>query len=144
MTDLFEIASRNKVTIPTGTVGEIHYDQLWDLPLKTGKLNLNSIAVSLKNKISKTEDLIDLVDGDSTNSSARRSADLDKLRFDIVMHVISVLKSERDTKVAHESLNSQLRVLDEAIAKQEQEELLTGSKEDLLAKRAAIIAAAKL
>lgn len=144
MSNLFEKASRLKLTVKTTVVGDIAVDQLWDLPLKTGKLNLNTIAVALKSQLSNSENVVDLVDGDSTNITVNKERALNELRFEIVMHVINTLKAERDIKVARESLTSQLRVLDDAIEKQEQEELLSGSKEELLAKRAALLAAAKL
>ena len=100
-TNIFEKASRLKLTIAT-TRGQLPVDQLWDLPLKGTGLSLNTIAVALKKVITKNEDLVDLVDGDGADSGAVEKQTHDKLRFDIVMHIISVLKAERDAREAKE------------------------------------------
>lgn len=142
-TNIFEKASRLKLTIAT-TRGQLPVDQLWDLPLKgsTG-LSLNTIAVALKKVITKNEDLVDLVDGDGADSGAVEKQTHDKLRFDIVMHIISVLKAERDAREAKEALASQLRQIDEAIAQKQAAELTNGTVEDLIKKREAILAGSK-
>jgi hypothetical protein len=141
-TNIFEKASRLKLTIAT-TRGQLPVDQLWDLPLKGTGLSLNTIAVTLKKVITKNEDLVDLVDGDGADSGAVEKQTHDKLRFDIVMHIISVLKAERDAREAKEALASQLRQIDEAIAQKQAAELTNGTVEDLIKKREAILAGSK-
>lgn len=141
-TNIFEKASRLKLTIAT-TRGQLPVDQLWDLPLKGNGLSLNTIAVALKKVITKNEDLVDLVDGDGADSGAVEKQTHDKLRFDIVMHIISVLKAERDAREAKEALASQLRQIDEAIAQKQAAELTNGTVEDLIKKREAILAGSK-
>ena len=44
--NLFEIASRKKLRIPT-TKGDLTVEQLWDLPLKSTGLSLDKIAIDL-------------------------------------------------------------------------------------------------
>lgn len=141
-TNIFEKASRLKLTVST-TRGAISVEQLWDLPLKGTGLSLNNIAVALKKVIAKTEDLVDLVDGDGSDSSAVEKQTHDKLRFDIVMHIIGVLKAERDARIEKEAVASQLRAIDAAIATKQQESLVEGSVEDLIKKREAILAGGK-
>ena len=141
-TTIFEKASRLKLTIAT-TRGQLPVDQLWDLPLKGTSLSLNTIAVALKKVITKNEDLVDLVDGDGADSGAVEKQTHDKLRFDIVMYIISVLKAERDAREAKEALASQLRQIDEAIAQKQAAELTNGTVEDLIKKREAILAGSK-
>lgn len=136
--NIFEKASRLKLTFATKR-GHLSVEQLWDLPLKGTDVSLNSLAVGLKKTLSKDEDFVDLVDGDSTNTAATVQRSHDKLRFDILLHIISVLKAERDEKVLAESRASQLRAIDEAIAARQQQDLVTGSVEDLLKKRAEIL-----
>lgn len=104
---------------------------------------MNTIAVALKKVITKNEDLVDLVDGDGADSGAVEKQTHDKLRFDIVMHIISVLKAERDDREAKEALISQLRQIDEAIAQKQAAELTNGTVEDLIKKREAILAGSK-
>lgn len=136
--NIFEVASRKKLTITTPR-GLLSVEQLWDLPLKSGQLNLNNIAVALKHKISKMDDVIDLVDGDSSDLLTSSKLDDDKLRLDVVMYIIKVLKSERDDRQNKEALNSQLRMIDDAIAEQEYAELVKGSAEELKKRRQEII-----
>lgn len=136
--NIFEKASHLKLTFATKR-GHLSVEQLWDLPLKGNDVSLNSLAVGLKKTLSKDEDFVDLVDGDSTNTAATVQRSHDKLRFDILLHIISVLKAERDEKVLAESRASQLRAIDEAIAARQQQDLVTGSVEDLLKKRAEIL-----
>lgn len=138
MTNIFEAASRKKLTFAT-TRGQITVDQLWDLPLKTGTLSLNSIAVDLKKKIVQTEDMVDLVDGDGTDTVATSKVADDKLRLEIIMHIIKVMKDERDARQSREAKLSQIRMLDAAIAEQEYAELVKGSTEELKKRRQEIL-----
>ena len=49
--NLFEIASRNKLRVPT-TKGDLTVEQLWDLPLKSANgLSLDSIAIALNKQL---------------------------------------------------------------------------------------------
>lgn len=137
-TNIFEKASRQKLTFTTNR-GLITVDQLWDLPLKNGSLTLNSIALGVKSKLNKTDDVVDLVDGDTTDLNAHKEVERDKLRLEVVMHVIKVLKGERDARENHEAKLSKLRVIDDAIAEQERNELVKGSAEELKKRRAAIL-----
>lgn len=140
--NIFELASRKKLTFAT-TRGQLTVDQLWDLQLKNSNLSLNSIAVALKKKIAQTEDSVDLVDGDSTDLEENRKRADDKLRLEVVMHIINVLKAERDARQDRESKLSQLRAIDMALAEKQQEALVSGSVEDLQKRREAIMAEMK-
>lgn len=138
MDNIFEIASRKKLTFST-TRGQLSVDQLWDLPLKSGQLSLNSIAVALKSKIGQQEDVVDLVDGDANDLLASKQVTVDKLRFDIVMHIIKVLKRERDERQDNEAKLSKIRILDNAIAEQEHAELTKGTTDELKKRRDEIL-----
>ena len=142
MTNIFEAASRKKLSFTT-TRGQITVDQLWDLPLKNGNLSLNSIAVSLKKKVSQTEDVVDLVDGDTSDLAAISNLADDKLRLDIVMHIITVLKAERDARQDREAMMSELRIVNEALAVKKQESLVSGTEEDIEKRRDEILAKLK-
>lgn len=142
MTNIFEAASRKKLSFTT-TRGQITVDQLWDLPLKNGNLSLNSIAVSLKKKVSQTEDVVDLVDGDTSDLGAISNLADDKLRLDIVMHIITVLKAERDARQDREAMMSELRIVNEALAVKKQESLVSGTEEDIEKRRDEILAKLK-
>ena len=140
--NIFELASRKSLTFTT-TRGKLTVSDLWDLPLK-GTLSLNSIAVALKKQLAQTEDFVDLVDGDSSDAKASLDVVNNKLRLDVVMHIIGVLKTERDAKQERESKMSQLRAIDEALAEKRQAELVSGTVEDLLKRKQEIMASGSL
>lgn len=136
-TNIFEKATRVKLRFPT-TRGELSVEDLWGLPLK-GTLSLNSIAIKLKKEVTSTEDMVDLVDGDASDTAANNKLAKTKLALEVVMHIIGVLKAERDAREAREAQQSQLRVIDNAIAAKRQEELTSGSLEDLEKRRQEIL-----
>lgn len=129
MSNIFEKATRVKLRFPT-TRGELSVEDLWELPLK-GTLSLNSIAVKLKKEVSSTEDMIDLVDGDAANKESNIKMAKTKLALEVVMHIIGVLKAERDARELREAQQSKLRLIDNALATKRQEQLTSGSIEDL-------------
>lgn len=137
MTTIFEKATRVKLRFATNR-GDLTVEQLWDLPLK-GNLSLNSVAVALKKEITQTEDMIDLVDGDESDTSANVKVAKNKLRLEVVMHIIKVLKEERDASQAREATMSQLRAIDQAIASKQQEALVSGSLDELEKRRSELL-----
>ena len=75
--NLFEIASRNKLRVPT-TKGDLTVEQLWDLPLKSANgLSLDSIAIALNKQLeSKATSFVDEVQAPESSNT--------KVLFDIV------------------------------------------------------------
>lgn len=132
---LFLKASREKYRFQAPQ-GLITAEMLWDLPLTTSKPNqacLNSIAVALHREIKELgeESFVDI-----SPRQAERICLEDKL--ELVKFVIAARKEEArlaSKKAATESLKTQIR---EAIARKKQEDLLSGSIEDLEAKLAAL------
>ena len=59
MSDLFERATRQKLRFET-TSGNISVEDVWSLPLSSGKLNLNDLAKALNKEI-KTFDEEDFI-----------------------------------------------------------------------------------
>ena len=86
MSNIFEEASRKKIRFESSK-GLLTVEDLWDVPLKTGSVNLNQIALGLYNNL-KVEN-ISFVD-DSVNVTS-----LNQLKFDLVKYVIVVRLSER-------------------------------------------------
>lgn len=137
MSNIFEKATRVKLRFSTNR-GELSVEDLWELPLK-GTLSLNSIAVKLKKEVASTEDMVDLVDGDASDKASNLKLAKTKLALEVVMHIIGVLKAERDARELREARQSQLRAIDNAIAVKRQEELTSGSLEDLEKRRQEIL-----
>lgn len=125
--NLFEIASRSKFRFETRR-GEITAEQLWDIAL-TGADSVDAIAVGLNDALQKS----------STKSFVTASTATDKelqLKFDLVKYVISVRVAEVTARAAKAEKASKRKALNEAIAAKENEELLSGSVEELKKRRA--------
>lgn len=102
--NLFEIASRNKLRVPT-TKGDLTVEQLWDLPLKSAKgLSLDSIAIALNKQLeSKATSFVDEVQAPESSNT--------KVLFDIVLYIISVRKAEAKQAQEQAAKQSQLKFL---------------------------------
>lgn len=119
---MFETASRLKLRFATSK-GMVTVEDLWDIPLKRGTVNLNQIAIDLYNTLKKES--VSFVEESN-------SVDIEnQMKFDIVKHVIDVRIAE--TKEAHtaikkkEERNKILRL----IAEKEDNELSNKSVEEL-------------
>lgn len=121
--NLFEIASRKKLRIPT-TKGDLTVEQLWDLPLKSTGLSLDKIAIDLNKQLENTSvSFVDEVkDTKSTNT---------KVLFDIVLYIISVRKAEVKAQEEKLAKQSQLKFLEELQAKKRLANLESLSEEEI-------------
>jgi hypothetical protein len=122
--NIFERGSELKLRFNTPN-GVLVVENLWDLKLSTGKVNLNTIAKQISKEIKEfgEEDFV----GSGSNIPEELT-----LSMEIVKHIIQV-KKDRAAKAelgkANESKNA---LIDELIAKKELEELGNLSKEELL------------
>ena len=124
---MFEKASRMKLRFDTPQ-GYISVEDLWDIPLtsKTGKANLDAIALALHHEVKDSSDIHSFVD-----DAAVPKDTLPKLRFDTVIHVINVRKAENE-KVAKAKLNKEKKqFLLQVIAQKETEAVLDKSKDEI-------------
>lgn len=121
--NLFEIASRKKLRIPT-TKGDLTVEQLWDLPLKSTGLSLDKIAIDLNKQLENISiSFVDEVkDTKSTNT---------KVLFDIVLYIISVRKAEVKAQEEKLAKQSQLKFLEELQAKKRLANLESLSEEEI-------------
>ncbi len=119
---LFELAFRERYRFES-TRGLLTVEELWTIPLD-GTGGLDAIAVALHNAIQQSP----------TTSFVKKNTSVDKHlqnRFDIVKYIIEVRIAERDAKAVKAEKDSQRRLLREAIAAKQSQELLSGSAEDL-------------
>jgi hypothetical protein len=126
--NLFEIASRNKFSFETAKRGYITVEQLWDIAL-TGTDSVDAIAIKLNDDLQKS----------STKSFVTTSNPADKetqLKLELVKYIIGVRLAELAAKAAKAEKASKRKALNEAIAAKENEELLSGSVEELKKRRA--------
>jgi hypothetical protein len=129
---MFEKISRLKLRFDSGK-GLLSVEDLWDLPLSSeaGKVNLDSIAVSLYNEL-KNESTVSFV------STVSKAKGLLQLKFDAVKHIL-------DTRLAENAIAANARVnaakkqdLLALIARKEGVELESKSLDDLKAMVAAL------
>lgn len=132
--DLFLRATRQKLRFST-VQGNLSVEQLWDLPLKTTRQNtadLNTLAVQLDREVRDTG-TVSFVDDNATPANSEA-----KLKFDVVLEIISVKKKDAETAAkAAETRQLKQRLLE--IKSKKQDEALEGlSEAELDAKIAAL------
>jgi hypothetical protein len=133
MNDLFVQASREAFRYPSSR-GELSTEQLWQLPL-LGKgansgFDLDSVARALHTTVREHTEA-SFVD---TRPNQRRLEAETKL--EVVKHIISVKQEERRAAEARVERADKRRVILDALAARETEELNRASREELLAKLA--------
>lgn len=121
--NLFEIATRAKYRFAS-TRGSLTVEDLWMLPLKTGEVNLNAIALQLDKELQQVSK--SFVDEVSVENQTLKN------KFDIVLHIINVKKEEQKVKEEREANKSKLALLKAEQAKRQQDKLLSSSDEELL------------
>lgn len=129
--NIFEKASRQKLRFASQR-GDLTVEQLWDLPLTSqNAASLDSIAVALDTEIRNTAPR-------SFVSSTTTGNTVLELKLDVVKHIIEVRMEENKRKAEQAEKAQQRKLLDDQIATKENEQLLSGSLEELKAKRAAL------
>lgn len=117
--NLFEVASRKKLRFDSKH-GKITVEELWDLSLES----IDSIAVALNNKIKTTETISFVSDVSSANTE-------DKLKFDIVIHIINTRKAELELRRERAVKAERARTIREELSRRKEDAIKTKSDEDL-------------
>jgi len=123
----FELASRKglRFSTPAGSLG---VEDLWNLPLTStvkNRPNLNDIAAGLDELLNKHR--VSFV------TKKAEGINYDKLRFDIVVHVINVRMAENEAKVQASAKAEKKQRLLELISEKQDEDLKSKSLDDLVA-----------
>lgn len=121
---MFAQASRLKLRFDT-TKGQLSVEDLWDLPLTsgTGKVNLDELAQTLHK-----------LQGEQTISFVKKEVpvnEIDKLRFDIILHIINTRVAEREAAALASTKKEQKQKLMYIISRKEDSALEGASLEDL-------------
>ena len=117
--NLFEVASRKKLRFDSKH-GKITVEELWDLSLES----IDSIAVALNNKIKTTETVSFVSDVSSANTE-------DKLKFDIVIHIINTRKAESEVRRERAVNAERARTIRAELSRRKEDAIKTKSDEDL-------------
>lgn len=130
MDHIFEKASRAKLRFST-VRGNLSIEQLWDLPLDKGEVNLYNIAQELLANVADkpAEKLSFFNKAVSVDETA-------ELKFEIVKHIVTTKVAEIDAKLTEEVKRTQRKELDDLINAKKAEAKQSLSLEELEAMRA--------
>jgi hypothetical protein len=123
---MFDKATRSKLRFES-VQGLLTVEDLWDLPLQTGRANrasLDQIAIALNQQIKDTSSVSFVED------TPRTSEDL-QLRFDIVKHIIDVKKAENAAAAAKREREATKARIVEIIARKQDQKLEETPLEEL-------------
>ena len=123
--NIFEKASRENLLFPSAR-GNLTLSQVWALPLTSkGDVSVDAIAVAVNAELQKSSEK-SFVSDKSTPEYSKN-----KLRLDILLHIIDVLKAEQDAKVKSAETQTKLEKLRGALKAKEDQALLESSSEEL-------------
>lgn len=130
--NLFLEATRKKYRFQSER-GELNVEQLWELPLNSKNgFNLNAVAITVNSELkSLTEESFV-----ETSSDPNRAILQGKL--DVIKAIIAIRQEENKAAVDKFAADSLKKRLKDAIAAKEEQELLSGSVDDLKAQLAAL------
>ena len=123
--NIFEKASRENLLFPS-TRGNLTLSQVWALPLTSkGDVSVDAIAVAVNAELQKSSEKSFVSDKATPEDSKN------KLRLDILLHIINVLKAEQDAKVKSVETQTKLEKLRGALKAKEDQALFESSPEEL-------------
>ena len=120
---MFENASRLKLRFETSK-GNVTTEDLWDLPLISRAVSLDSIAKSLNKQLKENGEESFVVKQNKTNSVLN-------LKFDIVKYIIKIKLEEKDKKDVAIASKQKKEMLLGLIAEKENEELKSKDLDEL-------------
>lgn len=122
---IFEKASRLKLRFETARQS-ITVEDLWDLPLEQGAVNLNAVAQIVNRDLQES--------GEENFVSKKSESDaVHQLKLEIVKYVISVRLAEKEAKANAAATRERNELILELIAKKQNQELEGKSVEELKA-----------
>ena len=123
--NIFEKASRENLLFSSAR-GNLTLSQVWALPLTSkSDVSVDAIAVAVNAELQKSSEK-SFVSDKSTPKDSKN-----KLRLDILLHIIDVLKAEQDAKIKSAETQTKLEKLRGALKAKEDQALLESSPEEL-------------
>lgn len=121
--NIFEAATKKKLRINT-IKGNLSIEQLWDVPMSNDQFSLDLIAQELYKRINKEANKSFVTDESIINEN-------DKLRFDLVLHIIKVRKEELNRAKNAALIKAKKQRIMEAIKQKENEQFNEVSLDEL-------------
>lgn len=124
--NIFEQAVRKRIRFAT-TLGQLNVEDVWQLPLISNNgVNLDSLAMKLQDELSTTTRTSFVHKAETKDEDAQ-------LRFDIVLHIISVKLAEREEAEKAQARSQQRQRIMELIERKENEQFDQKSIDELRA-----------
>lgn len=127
---IFEQASKQKLRFLTPR-GNLTVEQLWDLPLDKGEVNLYQLATELVAEVTNKPEA-EL----SFFKKATTKNEVAELKFNIVKHIVTTKVTELEAKQNEAVIKSEIAELDKLIAAKEAESKASLSLDELKAMKA--------
>ena len=118
---MFEKATREKIRF-NSTRGALSVEDLWDLPLTNGVINLDNIAKGLSKE---------LRDNEESFVNPKKKDTITKLKFDVVRQIITVKLKEAEKKKKEAEDKIKYNKIVDVIAEKEVDELKEKSSKEL-------------
>lgn len=112
--NIFEYAAQNKLRFPSSRGGSLTVEDLYSLPLE-GPLSLNAVAIDIHTKMK--QQTVSFV----SNKSPDKSLDVS---LEIVKHVIAYKQAKNAERAKVAASRSERRMIQEALARKKEENLL--------------------
>ena len=127
---IFEQASKDKLRFQT-VKGNLTVEQLWDLPIDKGEVNIYQLATELLvDTQNKPEQALSFFKKTTSKN------ELAQLKFDIVKHIVTTKVAEIEDKTNEAVKQSEIAELDKLIAAKEAEAKAGLSLDELKAMKA--------
>lgn len=127
--NIFEQATKQKLRFAS-VRGSLSVEDLWDLSLTSGQINLNDLAVGVNRSLKESE-------GEESFVPTTKTGDADvarlRLQLDVLKRIIAVKVEERDVREAARDKSAKKRVLQEALVEAQNTALKSKTPEEIQA-----------
>ena len=132
--NLFEQAARQKLRFAS-TRGSLSVEDLWDLPLSKGQVNLNDLAVGISRSLKDVaEESFVPAAKKADNAETKRL----QLQLDLLKHVIGIKLEEQDARAKAQERAAKRQELMDALEEAQRGALKSKTPEELQAMLAAL------
>ena len=119
---MFEKITKNKVRF-NSTRGQLTIEDVWDLPLTNGVVNLDDMAKALSKELQESQE--------SFVVKPKKKENITKLKFDAVRHIISVKLDEIEKRKQEVENKAKYAQIVDVLAEKDVEKLKGKSRKEL-------------
>ena len=119
---MFEKIKKNKVRF-NSTRGQLSIEDVWDLPLTNGVVNLDDMAKALSKELQESQE--------SFVVKPKKKENISKLKFDAVRHIISIKLDEIEKRKQEVENKAKYAQIVDVLAEKDVEKLKGKSRKEL-------------